>query len=154
MAKYKMEIEVRETYKKEIEADSLEEAKAKAKRVEAQTNTYHTPQLDLVDDNPTYEHVDETVTLLKVTEESTNNSVIVDNTAHQLIERIDWTKLSEQKDILVRMIQGWGEADDDTQKEEGKIAGGLLSLLDTIQDHAVDVMGVKENIVFPNLKDV
>ena len=57
MEKLIMEIEVRETYTKEIVADSLEEAKSKATRVLEQTNTYHTPQLDLVEENPTYDHM-------------------------------------------------------------------------------------------------
>ena len=64
------------------------------------------------------------------------------------IEKIDFKKLKNQKQILINMIQDWGESDDPHQKSDANDVEGLLSLIDSIQDYAVDVLGMKESDVF------
>lgn len=68
------------------------------------------------------------------------------------IKRIDWKQLQRQKLIFINMIQDWGEADDADQREDAEEAEGLLNLIDTIQDYAVDELGMDENVVF-NFKE-
>lgn len=51
------------------------------------------------------------------------------------IEKIDFKKLKNQKQILINMIQDWGEADDPQQKSDANDVEGLLSLIDSIQDY-------------------
>ena len=46
------------------------------------------------------------------------------------------------------MIQDWGESDDPQQKRDANEVEGLLSLIDSIQDYAVDVLGMKDSDVF------
>lgn len=64
------------------------------------------------------------------------------------LSKIDYTKLKEQKAILINMIQDWGEADDPQQKADAKEMEGLLHLVDSIQDNAVDKLGMAEEEVF------
>jgi hypothetical protein len=66
--------------------------------------------------------------------------------------RIDWGNLSQQKAILINMIQDWGEADDSDQQKDASRVEGLLELIDHIQDQAVDVLGFSQEEVFPNLE--
>lgn len=66
------------------------------------------------------------------------------------IGRIDFKELREQKQILIRMIQDWGEADDANQRKDSEKVEGLLSLLDKIQDEAVDKGIATELEVFGN----
>jgi hypothetical protein len=47
---------------------------------------------------------------------------------------IDLPLLKQQKDIFIRMIQAWGEADDEDQRTEAAEVEGLLYLLDEVQD--------------------
>ena len=61
---------------------------------------------------------------------------------------LDYEALKAQKDILIRMIQSWGEADDPEQRAEAKEAEGLVSMIDAMQDHAVDKLGLEEEYVF------
>lgn len=64
------------------------------------------------------------------------------------IKKIDFEKLKAQKAIFINMIQDWGESDDPQQKSDANEVEGLLSLIDSIQDYAVDVLGIKESDVF------
>jgi len=66
------------------------------------------------------------------------------------LSKINFKELRQQKDILIRMIQSWGEADDEYQQWEAGEATGILQLIDAIQDHAVDKMGISENEIFGN----
>lgn len=61
---------------------------------------------------------------------------------------IDFKQLREQKDILINMIQDWGEADDEQQNIDAKNVQGILNLIDAIQDQAVEVHGLTEKEVF------
>lgn len=56
-------------------------------------------------------------------------------TAAEILGNIDWTLLKTQKRWLIAQP----ECDEAT---------GLLNLIDAIQDHAVDVLGVPEHEVF------
>jgi hypothetical protein len=56
------------------------------------------------------------------------------------ISGVDVEMLKKQKDIFIRMIQDWGEADDTTQKEEAEYAEGLLNFLDIVQDTLEEVI--------------
>ena len=67
------------------------------------------------------------------------------------IENIDFEKLKIQKEIFINMIQDWGESEDTQQIEDAKEVEGLLNLIDSIQDYAVDVLKIEESKVF-NLK--
>lgn len=63
----------------------------------------------------------------------------------QFIEKIDWASLKEQKEMLVVLSNhNLGEIVSDH-------LDGIISLIDSIQDYAVDEMGLNENKVF-NLK--
>lgn len=66
---------------------------------------------------------------------------------------IDMGVLSQQKAILINMIQAWGEADDQQQREDAQMMDGLVGLIETIQDYAVDKLGLPEKEVFPNLEE-
>ena len=58
------------------------------------------------------------------------------------IRRIDWEQLKSQKLLVL-------EAIDDTNSERiADALTGILHLIDDIQDHAVDVMGINEKTVF------
>lgn len=70
-------------------------------------------------------------------------TLVDSDTPQKIINNIDWDNLSEQKDILIRIVRILGS--DDASEVEG-----LLSLLDAIQDYAVDELGVAEHVVFPN----
>jgi hypothetical protein len=48
--------------------------------------------------------------------------------------KIDFDLLKKQKQIFERMIQDWGEANDEQQREEASEAEGLLFLIDNIQN--------------------
>ena len=59
------------------------------------------------------------------------------------IDKIDFQWLAEQKQELVEAISNGAVS---------KNMDGLLNLLDSIQDYAVDEAGVSKEIVFPKLK--
>ncbi|MFW6272926.1 MAG: hypothetical protein ACOC2U_04010 [bacterium] len=61
--------------------------------------------------------------------------------------KINWADLKEQKNTVIAMQQYFGP-----DSLLSKNLEGLLSLIDSIQDHAVDVLGYDENVVF-NLTD-
>jgi hypothetical protein len=64
------------------------------------------------------------------------------------IGNVDWKKLREQKDILISMIQDWGESDDPDQRRDAEEVEGILNLIDRIQDDAVDRLGISSTEVF------
>lgn len=65
-----------------------------------------------------------------------------------VIENIDFKALKNQKSILFRMIQDWGEADCEEQKKEAEEVEGVIFLLDNIQDYAVDVLKMDAKDVY------
>lgn len=67
--------------------------------------------------------------------------------------KIDFKQLKKQKEILINMIQDWGEADDIPQQEDAKYAEGLLSLIDGIQDEAVEFGWTTEEEAFNTTED-
>lgn len=69
------------------------------------------------------------------------------------LSKIDYPSLKIQKEILIRMIQDWGEATDPIQKQEAEEMEGLLNLLDEIQDNAVSKLGLSEELVFGSKND-
>lgn len=56
---------------------------------------------------------------------------------------IDWQELDLQKRKLVEVI--WDD--------HKCILWGLVSLIDSLQDHAVDVCGMPSHLVFPSLTE-
>jgi hypothetical protein len=69
-------------------------------------------------------------------------------TAEELINGIDWKLLKKQKFHLLKVINN--DAVPPKQKESLE---GILNLLDSIQDLAVDFLGVDKNKVFKLHKD-
>jgi hypothetical protein len=65
-------------------------------------------------------------------------------TAEELINGIDWELLKKQKRSLLSIISD-GFLPDEEPKDD---LIGIVNLLDSIQDYAVDVMGVDEKTVF------
>jgi hypothetical protein len=65
---------------------------------------------------------------------------------------IDWPLLREQKKTLLGMIDMVEEFDTDWQSEVDNLKG-VLHLLDTLQDHAVDIVGIAEEVVFAHTED-
>ena len=65
-----------------------------------------------------------------------------------VIKNLDMNSLRKQKEILISMIMDQGEADDPNQREDAKEVEGIINLIDAIQDHAVDVLGMSEKEVF------
>ena len=61
-------------------------------------------------------------------------------------EKIDWKLLHKQKKNLLKLIN-----DKKTSIKEKEHLEGILNLLDSIQDYAVDTLGIEEKTVF-NLK--
>lgn len=61
--------------------------------------------------------------------------------------KIDWGDLREQKNTVIAMQEHIGPDSLLTENLEG-----VVSLIDSIQDHAVDVLGYDENVVF-NMND-
>lgn len=68
-------------------------------------------------------------------------------TAEELIQGIDFPLLKEQKKALLETIQN---IDDVPRLEKLE---GIIVLIDTIQDYAVDVLGMDENVVFDLTND-
>jgi len=64
------------------------------------------------------------------------------------MNKIDFKLLKRQKNILIRMIQDWGESDDPTQKQEALEVEGVIDLIDDIQDQVVEKGKSIESIVF------
>lgn len=69
-------------------------------------------------------------------------------TAEELISRIDWKLLKKQKKTLLAVIEE-NEINTVLQNPERvDDLTGILNLVDSIQDFAVDIMKVDEKIVF------
>ena len=69
-------------------------------------------------------------------------------TSKEILEGIDYELLNNQKQILITMIQDWGECNDPDQIRDAREVEGLLNLLDDIQDYAIDSLGKDEKEVF------
>lgn len=65
-----------------------------------------------------------------------------------MIGQINWSLLSEQKESLAKIIGGESPAIKHYDHLEG-----ILHLIDSIQDSAVDELGIDGDKVFPNLED-
>lgn len=65
-----------------------------------------------------------------------------------LLSQINYQKLKTQKDILNRMILSWNKSEDPQRKKDAIEAEGLMNLLDSIQDNAVQYLGFTEEEVF------
>lgn len=63
------------------------------------------------------------------------------------IEKIDWELLQQQKQTIIEISEMGCFAEKDYDN-----FNGLLELIDSLQDYAVDVLGIDENVVF-NLED-
>lgn len=69
------------------------------------------------------------------------------NPSEHFFHQINYPLLREQKSTLLDVIDAQDEEEIVTRLE------GLLSLLDAIQDHAVDTLGLPEASVFPRGED-
>lgn len=79
-------------------------------------------------------------------------AIVADVLAEQkpfVLDAIDYPKLKAQKLELVNLVQGDTHYINGTQEEA---LSGIIALLDSIQDFAVDVLGKPESEVF-NLTD-
>jgi len=59
------------------------------------------------------------------------------------VEKIDWLELRNQKRLLLETINN-----DAVSPEHKEALEGILSLIDAVQDYAVDEMGMSEEDVF------
>lgn len=60
-------------------------------------------------------------------------------------DRINWPALREQKAALIDQI-AYDCAD-------AEALNGIVNLIDAMQDHAVDALGIPENVVFDKTDD-
>jgi hypothetical protein len=60
-----------------------------------------------------------------------------------VLDKIDYTMLKEQKTVLVTLSEQF-----DTDSMNGGALDGVISLIDSIQDYAVDTLGKAEGEVF------
>ena len=78
-------------------------------------------------------------------------------TAEELISGINWKLLKKQKKSLLETIDYMGRknmvSSGKHYKELVDDLTGILNLVDTIQDYAVDTLGIDENEVFDLHKD-
>lgn len=63
-----------------------------------------------------------------------------------MFENMDWELLRQQKMTLLHMLEPYQNIL--LTDEEFEDLQGILHLIDAVQDHAVDVLGLDENIVF------
>ena len=68
--------------------------------------------------------------------------------AIQLIDRIDWRMLKEQKRTLISVIEDKRDTYTIEARDQLGDLEGILELIESIQDCAVDEMGVPEEEVF------
>ena len=61
------------------------------------------------------------------------------------LSNIDWALLARQKTSIFNAI-------DTAIPSDKRLLSGVVSLLDNIQDHAVDQLGIPESEVFPHLE--
>ena len=62
----------------------------------------------------------------------------------RFIKRIDWSLLKDQKADLVSLTYAG-----DVASNYKKSMQGIINLIDSLQDYAVDSMGLEEDVVFP-----
>lgn len=60
-----------------------------------------------------------------------------------MFENMDWELLRQQKHCLLHMTD-----DPELSQYEYDTLQGIINLIDAVQDHAVDVLGLDKNIVF------
>jgi len=63
------------------------------------------------------------------------------------IEGIDWNLLRKQKLMLINLMNEFSLTYFNNQERE-ELGEGLINLINSIQDYAVDELGIDENIVF------
>lgn len=68
-----------------------------------------------------------------------------------MFENMDWELLRQQKMTLLHMLEPYQNIL--LTDEEFEDLQGILHLIDAVQDHAVDVLGVDKNIVFNLTED-
>lgn len=71
-------------------------------------------------------------------------------TTEQLITRIDWKLLSQQKQTLIDIIEEKGNAFTIEAENQKSDLEGILNMIDAIQDHAIDDLGIPESDVLVN----
>ena len=76
--------------------------------------------------------------MIQIIEDSIETPIIP-----EFITGVDWTMLKGQKRILLEVINK-----DELNPEEKEGLEGILSLIDSLQDAAVDIYGLKEDLVF------
>lgn len=64
-----------------------------------------------------------------------------------MFENMDWELLQHQKETLLRICESI------PLNEDAQDLIGVINLIDAVQDHAVDVLGLDENIVFNLTED-
>lgn len=67
---------------------------------------------------------------------------------NKIFENMDWNLLREQKQTLLEMEDRHG-----LSKREKETISGMITLLDNLQDTAVDELGVSEETVFGKLAE-
>lgn len=77
--------------------------------------------------------------------------IIHDDAANDFFMRIDWAKLRVQKDTILALQDAY-KGNYDEFKYIVESLDGIVSLIDSLQDFAVDVLKVDSRIVF-NLKE-
>lgn len=77
-------------------------------------------------------------------------------TYEDLIQNINWKELSKQKMSLLYAIKDYEAKEPLSSKARNHRFNleGILSLIDNLQDCAVDNYGVKESTVFPILEKI
>ena len=68
------------------------------------------------------------------------------------IEGINYKLLRAQKESLIKMIEAGKDTFGSVTKADAEMCDGILHLIDSIQDYAVDSLGMKETIVFGIIK--
>jgi hypothetical protein len=63
--------------------------------------------------------------------------------AHDLLDRIDYSELRNQKTEIINMLEGFV-----LKENQVDALNGILNLIDNVQDYAVDDLGLDENYVF------
>lgn len=66
----------------------------------------------------------------------------------EFLQKIDWSLLSQQKVTLLDLRESTSLNDSDIEALDGVIA-----LLDSMQDYAIDHMGVSEDVVFSSTEE-
>jgi cytidylate kinase len=67
--------------------------------------------------------------------------------AIEFIKKIDWNELRIQKANLIHILEEKTEYTDSSERKAYYSIYGILNLIDSIQDYAVDVMNIPEKEV-------